>query len=114
MVRSRAGLLSVDVYAVGSEEYVVEYKFRRKGRIFTGGIGLHDGIFDGNYAYTNETPPGQRDNGGFVELEFLGDIAIEDMYTKCHLMPTFEHTIWPDGVPPPKPARRKIDMSNPH
>jgi hypothetical protein len=89
MVRSRVGLLSIDVYAVGSEEYMVEYKFRHKGRIFTGGIGLHDEVVDGNYAYTNETPSGQPDNDGFVELNFLGDIAIEDMYTKCHLNADF-------------------------
>ena len=57
MVRSKPRLLSTDVYTVGTEKYVIEYTFRDKGRTFTGGIGIHDGIMsDGNYMYTNDNP----------------------------------------------------------
>ena len=46
LVRSHAGMLSADVFYVGGVEakYVIEYKFRDKGRLLTGSIGIHDGI----------------------------------------------------------------------
>lgn len=110
-VRIHPGILSVDVYAIGTNMYSVEYKFRHKGRIFTGALGIHDGVSsDGNYDYTNETPPGQPDDSGSVELDFLGNSILE-MYEKCHLMPTLDDTIRLGDVPATAPLRRKIDMS---
>jgi hypothetical protein len=108
MVRSKPGLLSVEVYAVGTEKYVIEYTFRDKGRTFTGGIGIHDGIdSDGTYMYTNDTPSGQPDDDGGVELNFLGN-TIEEMYGKCHLMPGLDDTIKLPGTP--DPVWQKIDL----
>jgi len=108
MVRSKAGVLSTDVYTVGTDKYVIEYAFQDKGITLTGGIGIHDGIMrDGNYLYTNDTPPRQPDDHGMVELNFLGD-TIYDMYEKCHLMPGFDDTISFPGTP--KPVWQKIEM----
>jgi len=108
MVQSKPGVLSMDVYSVGTEKYVIEYKFREMGRIFTGGIGLHDlATRDGKHLYTNDTPGGQADNSGIVELDFLGG-TIEQMYDKCGLMPGFDDTIKLEGeIDPPW---QKIDM----
>jgi hypothetical protein len=110
MVRSHAGILSVEVYAVGNEKYEVEYKFRDKGRILRGGIGIWDDIMpNGKHSYSNDFPRGQSDDSGSVEMEFLGQKMIGDMHKKCHLIPGFDNTfVAPGSSPPPW---RKIDMS---
>jgi len=108
MVRSKPGVLAVNVYEAGTEMYVIEYKFQDKERIFTGGIGIHDVILnDGEYFYTNETPRGQPDDHGLVELDFLGSTS-RDMIEKCHLAPGFDDTVKAPNVP--DPPRQKIDM----
>jgi hypothetical protein len=110
LTRSHPGLLSVDVYDLWHEKYVVEYKFRAKERVFTGGIGIEGDVMpDGTYMYTNETPSGQQDDSGGVELDFLGN-TISEIYEKCHLMPGFDDRITLPGTPP-DPPRQKIDMS---
>jgi hypothetical protein len=107
-VISKPGLLSVDVYTVGTEKYVIEYKFRDRGIVFTGGIGVHDGIMsDGKYFYTNETPSGQLDDHGLIELNFLGR-TINEVMEKCHLMPGFDNTMKLPGYA--DPPWQKIDM----
>jgi hypothetical protein len=112
MVRSKPGVLSIDVYAVGTEKYVIEYTFRDKGTAFTGGIGINEDIMsDGNYMYTNDTPSGQPDDHGSVELDFLGDATLDEMYEKCHLMPGFDDRINLSGTP--DPVWQKIDMPRP-
>lgn len=112
IVKSKSGVLSIDVYTVGTYKYVIEYKFRSSGTLFTGGIGIHDGpMEDGNYFYTNDTPSGQPDNYGGVELDFLGEQTIYEMYGKCHLMPGFDDTIRVQGTP--EPQWQKIDMPEP-
>jgi len=111
MVRSHAGILSTDVYSIGKAEYIVEYKFRGdRGAMFTGGMGIWtDAGPDGNFMYTNETPSGQPDNNGSVELDYLGDEFFTHLYAKCHLMPSFDDTIRLAGTPP-DPPREKVDM----
>ena len=109
VVRSKPGVLSIAVYTVGAEKYVVEYKFREKGQIFTGGIGIHDFILnDGKHLYTNDTPRRQPDHHGMVELNFLGTQTIRRMYEKCNLAPGFDDTIRLQGDP--EPQWQKVDM----
>jgi hypothetical protein len=44
------------------------------GRTFTGGIGVYDDVDGaGTHMYTNDTPSGQSDDHGGVELDFLGN-----------------------------------------
>lgn len=111
MVRYKPGLLSIDVYTVGTEKYVIEYTFRDKGKTFTGGIGIHDGIMiDGKYMYTNDTRLEQEDDHGGVELNFLGN-TMGEMYEKCHLIPGLDDTIRLQGAH--DPVWQKIDMPGP-
>jgi len=113
MVRSRHGILSTDVYAIGKVEYVVEYRIRNEaGNVFIGGIGIwSDKDSDGNYSYTNETPTGQKDDDGSLELDFLGGKFIDAMYSRCHLFPTFMDTVALPGEPEPSiPKRERITM----
>lgn len=108
MLRSKPGLFSVDVYTVGTERYVIDYTFYDKGRSFTGGVGIYDFILsDGTHLYTNETPLGQADNHGLVELRRLGDTAYE-MMDKCHLSPGFDDMLRSQ----PDPPLQKIEMPN--
>jgi hypothetical protein len=108
ILRSKPGVLGINVYDAGTEKYVIEYDFRDKDRLFTGGIGIHDIILnDGKYFYTSETPRGQPDNHGLVELEFLGNTSF-DMIEKCHLAPGFDDTVKVPNIP--DPPRQKIDM----
>jgi hypothetical protein len=116
MVRSRHGVLSTDVYAIGKTEYVVEYRFRNDaGSVFIGGIGIwSDKDADGNYSYTNDTPSGQADDNGSVELGFLGDKFIDNMYSECHLFPTLMDTMTLPAEPePPTPIRERVTMPSP-
>jgi hypothetical protein len=109
MVQAKPGVLSTEVYTVGTEEYVIEYKFREKGTIFTGGIGVHDGVSgDGNRLYTNDAPAGQSDNHGLVELDFLGRSTFDSMFRQCHLMPGFDNRMRTPGTI--APHRQKIEM----
>lgn len=109
IVRSKPGLLSTDVYTVGTEKYVIEYTFRDKNTLFTGGIGISDYVVSGDtHMYTNDTPSEQPDRDGIVELDFLGDATFKEMYGKCHLMPVFDNTFRSPGDP--VPVWQKIDM----
>ncbi len=109
MVRSKPGVRSIDVYAVGPEKYVIKYTFRDKGRTFTGGIGIDDGIdSDGTYMSANDNPKGQPDDGGTVQSRFLGNADVE-MYEKCHLTPGFDDRFTVPGTR--DPVWQKIDMS---
>jgi hypothetical protein len=109
MVRAYPGVLSTEVYSIGTEKYVVEYSFRNsRGALFTGGIGIGDLVLsDGLHMYTNDTPSGQPDNNGFVELDFLRN-TIEEMYENCHLAPSFDNSV--RLLDAPAPVRKKIDM----
>ncbi|MGH7022620.1 MAG: hypothetical protein ACREEB_03405 [Caulobacteraceae bacterium] len=108
IVRSKPGVLSLEVYAVGTEKYVIEYKFREKGRPFVGGIGISYAVGDG-YLTTNDAPAGQPDNHGLVELDFLGTETWDQMFKKCRLRPGFDDSI--RNGPPPK--WRRIQMPGP-
>jgi hypothetical protein len=108
MVRSKSGVISTEVYAVGKEKYVVTYRFREKGHDFIGGIGIYNVVTkDGKHLSTNDSPSGQTDNHGLVELNFLGAATWDQMYKKCRLMPGFDDTI--RGGAPPK--WQKVQMS---
>lgn len=108
IVRSRPGVLSMEVYSVGTEKYVIAYKFQDHGTTLTGGIGVHDGDANGKYLYTNDTPSGQPDNSGLVELDFLGYRTIDEMSATCHLMPGFDDTMRVRGKT--DPPWQKVDM----
>jgi len=106
IVRSNPNLISTEVFSIGDYEYVIEYKFKQNDTIFTGGMGISDGVdTDGNYSYFNETPRGQADNNGLVELQFL-TVEIQRAMRQCHLMPTLDSMrgILP-SLPPPPPVR---------
>jgi len=106
IVRSNSNLISTEVFSVGNYMYVIEYKFEQNGIVFTGAMGINDGIDSrGDYSYFNETPEGQPDDHGLVELNFLRE-EIPRAMKQCHLMPTFDSMkgILP-SLPPPRPVK---------
>ena len=95
LLKSKAAIQSVDVYAVDGFRSAVEYTFRdASGHTVVSDIMISGISTNGGHDITYDGQPMNGDSQKMIheEMDFLGQISNE-LHSECQIMPAFDHLI---------------------